>query len=57
MGVHYVKPCLFDGGPDVENPEALVYKPRNNRLRLVAVEYITPAHAWHGSHRWECSRT
>ena len=28
----------------------LVYEPRNNRLRLVAVEYITPADAWHGSH-------
>jgi hypothetical protein len=51
MGVHYVKPPLFDGQLDVDHPEALVYEPTSNgRLHLVAVEYITPADAWHGSH-------
>jgi hypothetical protein len=50
MGVHYVKPALFDDKIDVENPEALVYEPRRGRLQLVAAEYITPAAAWEGSH-------
>jgi hypothetical protein len=51
MGVHYVKPTLFDGRLDVRQPEALVYEPkRNGRLELVAVEYITPAEAWNSSH-------
>ena len=52
MGVHYVNPTLFDGQLEVEHPEALVYEPKNNgRLQLVAVEYITPADAWHASHQ------
>jgi hypothetical protein len=52
MGVHYyVKFTLFDGRLEVEQPEALVYEPKKNgRLELVAVEYITPAEAWHASH-------
>jgi hypothetical protein len=52
MGVHYVNPALFDGQLEVEHPEALVYEPKNNgRLQLVAVEYITPAEAWHAGHQ------
>jgi hypothetical protein len=50
MGVHYVNPALFDDQLDVEQPEALVYEPRNNRLQLVAAEYITPMAAWEASH-------
>jgi len=51
MGVHYVNPALFDGLLEIARPEALVYEPkRNGRLQFVAVEYITPAEAWHGSH-------
>jgi hypothetical protein len=50
MGVHYVKFSLFDDVVKVDEPEALVYEPKNGRLRLVAVEYITPAAAWQGSH-------
>jgi hypothetical protein len=46
MGVHYVKFDLFDAELDVDEPEALVYEPKNGRLRLVAAEYITPAAAW-----------
>jgi len=51
MGVHYVNPALFDDRLEVDQPEALVYEPkRGRRLQLVAVEYITPAAAWQGSH-------
>jgi hypothetical protein len=51
MGVHYVNGTLFDGQLEVDKPEALVYEPkRNGQLELVAVEYITPADAWLGSH-------
>jgi hypothetical protein len=51
MGVHYVKPSLFDGQLAIESPEALVYEPtRNGRLELVAIEYVAPAEAWHAAH-------
>jgi hypothetical protein len=50
MGVHYVKPALFDDEIDVESPEVLVYEPRNGRLQLVAAEYVTPKPAWDASH-------
>jgi hypothetical protein len=51
MGVHDANFALFDVLLEVDRPEVLVYEPlRSGRLRLVAVEYITPAAAWHGSH-------
>lgn len=50
MGVHYAKFALFDADVDVENPEVLVYEPRNGRLHLVAAEYVTPAPAWDPAH-------
>lgn len=50
MGVHYVKFSLFDGAIEIQQPEALVYEPRNGRLHLVAAEYITPAEAWEAAH-------
>ena len=50
MGVHYAKFSLFDDVIDVEEPEVLVYEPRNGRLYLVAAEYITPATAWNATH-------
>lgn len=52
MGVHYVNGTLFgDGQLDARTPEALVYEPtKEGRLRLVAVEYIVPAEAWHANH-------
>lgn len=53
MGAHYVKSSLFDGELDVDQPEALVYEPRNGRLVLAAAEYITPAAAWQASHPGE----
>ncbi|HEX2442512.1 MAG TPA: hypothetical protein VHJ77_01110 [Vicinamibacterales bacterium] len=46
MGVHLVKLSLFDGTLDVDEPEALLYEPKNGRFRLVAAEYIAPAAAW-----------
>ena len=50
MGVHFAKPALFDGNVDVEQPEVLVYEPKNGRLHLVAAEYIVPASAWDPVH-------
>jgi hypothetical protein len=46
MGVHYSNFALFDDQLDIDNPEVLVYEPRNGRLHLVAAEYVTPAEAW-----------
>lgn len=43
MGVHMLNPGeLFDGGAiDADEPEILVYEPRNNgTLKLVALEYL-----------------
>jgi hypothetical protein len=51
MGVHFVKPAIFDGTIELEAPEALVYEPLRGGLRLVAAEYIAPAAAWHASHQ------
>jgi hypothetical protein len=51
MGVHFVKPPLFDGMIDLEQPEALVYEPKPGGLQLVAAEYIAPAAAWHATHQ------
>lgn len=50
MGVHYVNGGLVgDGVLDSTRPEALVYEPRGAGLRLVAVEYVVLADAWHAS--------
>lgn len=52
MGVHYLKADLIgDGTEDVAHPELLVYEPlRNGHMQLVAVEYLTLAESWDGSH-------
>ena len=48
MGVHFVNPALVkDGLLDPEKPEALVYEPKDGRLRLVAAEFIVFADSWH----------
>lgn len=50
MGVHFVNGGLVeDGMLDAARPEVLVYEPRHGRLKLVAVEYIVIAEAWHVS--------
>ena len=51
MGVHYVNGGLVqDGQLDANRPEALMYESRNGRLRLLGVEYIVMAEAWHKTH-------
>jgi hypothetical protein len=51
MGIHYVNGDLVnDGELDVRRPEALMYEPKNGRLRLVGVEYIVIAQAWDARH-------
>ena len=53
MGVHYINGSLIGGGPmDATHPQGLVYEPlANGQLALVAVEYITIAELWDGSHQ------
>jgi len=47
MGVHFVNDTLVnDAELDPLRPEALIYEPRNGRLRLVGVEYVVVAAAW-----------
>jgi hypothetical protein len=43
-GLHYVKPSLIDGTFNPDEPEILLYAPvpNENRLELVAVEYVVP---------------
>ena len=51
MGVHYVNGALVgDGLLDANRPEALMYEQKNGRLRLLGVEYIVMAAAWHANH-------
>jgi len=50
MGIHFVNIGLVDGELDVNNPEALIYEPRDGAMRLVGVEYIVPVDAWHQTH-------
>ena len=51
MGVHYINGGLIGGAVDANHPQGLVYEPvGNGQLQLVAVEYITIAQAWDGSH-------
>jgi hypothetical protein len=48
MGLHYVNGDLVaDGGLDPRRPEALIYEQRHGRMRLVGVEYLVLADAWH----------
>ncbi len=51
MGVHYVNGALVaDGEIDGSQPEALIYEPSGNRLRLVGVEFIVDATTWLAHH-------
>ena len=51
MGVHFVNfDFVKDGVFDVTRPELLVYEPLpNNRMRLVAADYLVLADTWHAS--------
>jgi hypothetical protein len=47
MGVHYVNgPLVADGQIDATKPEALIYEPSGDGMRLVGVEYIVDAAYW-----------
>jgi hypothetical protein len=51
MGVHYVNGALVqDGEIDASRPEALIYEPSGDRLRLVGVEFIVDAATWLAHH-------
>jgi hypothetical protein len=51
MGVHYVNGALVqDGDIDASRPEALIYEPSGDRLRLVGVEFIVDAATWLAHH-------
>ena len=50
MGVHYVNGLLVDGEIDASKPEALIYEPSGDRLRLVGVEFIVDAATWLAHH-------
>jgi hypothetical protein len=51
MGVHMVNVSLLDARLDAQEPEVLVYEPRNNgTLKLVALEYVVFKGAWEEAH-------
>ncbi|MEO8257275.1 MAG: hypothetical protein ABI868_08020 [Acidobacteriota bacterium] len=51
MGVHYVNPeLLMDAEVKAEHPEALIYEVKGGTARLVGVEFIVIAAAWHQTH-------
>jgi hypothetical protein len=52
MGVHYVNGDLVgDGALDATRPEALIYEDQNGRMRLLGVEYVVIAEAWHANNQ------
>lgn len=51
MGIHYINGELVaDGEVDASKPEALIYEPSKNGMRLVGVEFIVDAAAWMKNH-------
>lgn len=46
MGIHYVNGALLNGELNAQTPQALIYEPEGNRLRLVGVEFIVDADTW-----------
>jgi hypothetical protein len=51
MGVHYINLDLVgDGEIDASRPEALIYEPSPDGLRLVGVEYIVDSATWLAHH-------
>jgi hypothetical protein len=48
MGIHFANGTLVgDGVLDANRPELLIYEQRGGRLRLLGVEYLVLADAWH----------
>lgn len=51
MGVHYVNGALVgDGEIDASKPEALIYEPSSEGMRLVGVEFVVIADTWLAHH-------
>ena len=51
MGVHFVNGDLVgDGEVLADHPEALVYQPTDDGMKLVALEYIVFRKAWRAEH-------
>lgn len=51
MGVHYINTALVgDGEIDAQRPEAIIYEPRMDGMRLVGVEYIVDSATWLARH-------
>ena len=51
MGIHYINGSLVgDGEVDATRPEALIYEPTEDGLRLVGVEFIVDAATWAAHH-------
>lgn len=47
MGVHFINTALVgDGEIDGGRPEAIIYEPTKDGMRLVGVEYIVDAATW-----------
>jgi hypothetical protein len=52
MGVHYINNALVSGGQlNANTPQALIYEPVGNAMKLVGVEYITLAENWLTAHQ------
>jgi hypothetical protein len=50
MGIHFAKGALIDDPAlDPQAPELLIYEQRGGRLRLVGVEFLVIADAWHAA--------
>jgi hypothetical protein len=51
MGVHYINTALVgDGEIDSQTPEAIIYEPTNDGMRMVGVEYIVDSATWLANH-------
>jgi hypothetical protein len=50
MGVHFVNSSLVgDPALEADRPELLMYERRGGRMRLVGVEFLVVAEAWHAT--------
>ncbi|RPI83779.1 MAG: hypothetical protein EHM41_15105 [Chloroflexi bacterium] len=50
MGIHYVNGDLVgDGALDAMQPEAIIYEMQNGQMRILGVEYVVIAEAWHAT--------
>ncbi len=50
MGIHYVNGALLNGELNADQPQALIYEPEGNLLKLVGVEFIVDATTWLKNH-------